>query len=130
MAGDPRSSRHADLEIDGVDQRIEPRLDPGGLVTARCVEEGVLTVRLLRNISLGGCSIVTEEEPPQEVAVHFEFATTSRLYVTVPARLAYCRPLDALYPWHVSGWQFSPDPDVRQAMAAVIDFLVVNLTID
>lgn len=110
--------------------RLEPRLDPGEMVRVQWVGPGQMTVRLLRNISRTGFSIVTDRPAPSDVTAHFEFSTASRLSITVPARMVHSRSLDPEGRWHVSGWQFSSNADVKEAVATIIEYLVIHLGID
>jgi hypothetical protein len=106
-------------------RRRDPRLSPGTVVRARCVDP-VLNVLLLRNLSRGGFAIETDVKVLPGLQMSFEFQTAAGLLVHARAVAVHCRiggPDDRR---HVSGWRFLDAGTTLSGANELVDLLTAE----
>ena len=113
----------------GIDQtdnrRREPRLVPGTVVRARCVDP-VLRVLDLRNLSRGGFAIETDVKVLPGLQMSFEFQTVAGLVVLARAVAVHCRVSGAGDTSHVSGWRFIDAGNTLAGAEQLVDALLAE----
>jgi hypothetical protein len=104
-------------------RRREPRLRPGSIVSARCIDP-VLRVLTLRNLSRGGFAIETDIKVLPGLQMSFEFQTVTGLVVHARAVAVHCRIGDARDTRHVSGWRFIDSGSTLSGAKELVDVLL------
>lgn len=111
------------MGFDHSDKRREPRLSPGSIVRARCVDP-VLRVLALRNLSRGGFAIETDIKVLPGLQMSFEFQTAAGLVVHARAVAVHCRVGSDADPSHVSGWRFLDAGSTLTGAKDLVDVLM------
>jgi hypothetical protein len=106
-------------------RRREPRLLPGTIVRARCVDP-VLRVLALRNLSRGGFAIETDIKVLPGLQMSFEFQTLTGLTVHARAVAVHCRVGSDADNSHVSGWRFLDAGSTLAGAQDLVDVLIAE----
>jgi hypothetical protein len=106
-------------------RRRDPRLRPGTIVRARCVDP-VLRVVTLRNVSRGGFAIETDIKVLPGLQMAFEFETAGGLTVHARAVAVHCRVSSADDVIHVSGWRFLDAGNTLAGAAQLVEVLTTE----
>lgn len=113
----------------GISRRRTARIEQTGQVSVGITDAAFSTD--LRDLSLGGFSIVSTKNFPLGMTHWFRFTTTGGEVVTLPAKAVHCRPLpgDTKY---ISGWEFMPgSAEVTDiAVGRLLDAMTNVLSVD